>query len=98
MIRVIENQSLFDIAIQESGSVLAAFDLALTNGLSITDDLAPGQKLIASNSEFSNNEVANYFKGKNLMVATGYIIDDGEVILPKLGIGTMAIGSTFIVG
>lgn len=98
MITVIESQSLFDIAIQECGSVLTAFELALTNGFSITDDLAPGQKLIASNSEFINNEVANYFKGKNLMVATGYIIDEGEVFLPKLGIGTMAIGSTFIVG
>lgn len=96
MIYVIENQTVFDIAVQESGSVIAAFDWALKNALSITDELAPGQELLTPVSEFRNNDVANYFKGKNQMVATGFnnTIED---LLPDLGIGSMAIGSTFIV-
>jgi capsid protein len=96
MINVIENQSLLDIAIQEDGSVMAAFDWALKNGLSITDDLVPGQKLLIPNSVFRNADVANYFKGKKQMVATGFnnTIED---LTPDLGIGTMAIGTTFIV-
>jgi hypothetical protein len=98
MIIVIENQSLFDIAIQESGSVLTAFDWAVANGFSITDDLAPGQKLIAPSSSYRNADVANYFKGKNQMVATGVTKDDLEKINPTLGIGTMAIGRTFTIG
>lgn len=97
MITVIENQSFLDVAIQESGSVLSAFELALSNGFSITDELIPGQQLTETNSAFRNNEVANYFKGKNQMVATGFngAIED---LMPELGIGTMRIGSTFIVG
>lgn len=97
MITVIENQSFLDVAIQEGGSVLTAFELALSNGFSITDELIPGQQLTDTNSEFRNNEVANYFKGKNQMIATTF---NGtiEQLIPPLGIGTMRIGSTFIVG
>jgi hypothetical protein len=95
---VIENQSLLDIAIQEDGSVLAAFDWAFANGLSITDDLFPGQKLIAPVSAYRNADVANYFLGKRQLIATGFNIEDGSSIIPTLGIGTMRIGTTFIVG
>lgn len=97
MISVIENQSLLDIAVQEDGSVLTAFEWALINGLSITDDLAPGQKLLVPNPIFRNADVADYFKGKNQMVATGISAADLAAINPELGIGTMTIGSTFIV-
>ena len=98
MIYAIENQSVFDVAVQESGSVLVAFEWAIANGLSITDDLAPGQQLVSPNSSFRNAEVANYFKGKKQMVATGFNVEEGSSIIPTLGIGTMRIGSTFIVG
>ena len=97
MIYAIENQSLFDVAIQESGSILVAFDWALKNGLSLTEDLAPGQQLISPNSDFINADVAGYFKGKKQMIATGFNIGDGQSMIPELGIGTMVIGSTFIV-
>lgn len=94
--KVLHNQSLLDIAVQEDGSAMAAFEWALKNALSITDELAPGQELLAPFSEFRNNDVADYFKGKNQMVATGFngTIED---LIPDLGIGSMAIGSTFIV-
>lgn len=97
MIYAIENQSVFDVAVQESGSVLAAFDWALKNGLSLTEDLAPGQQLISPSSDFINADVAGYFKGKKQMIATGFNIADGQSIIPTLGIGTMRIGTTFIV-
>ena len=32
------NQSIFDIAIQHSGSVESAFDIAIENNLSVTDE------------------------------------------------------------
>lgn len=41
----LNDQSIFDIAIRESKTVMAAFDWILENDISITDDLAPGQKL-----------------------------------------------------
>jgi hypothetical protein len=98
MITVIPEQSLFDIAIQQDGSDLTAFDWALKNGLSITDELFPGQKLVAPNSSLRNVEVANYFKGKKQMVASGFSVEVGNAIIPVLGIGKMRIGTTFIVG
>lgn len=98
MIYAIENQSLFDVAIQESGSVMAAFDWALKNGNSITDELEPGLQLIPSESDFINTDVARYFKGKRQMIATGFNIGEGNSIIPQLGIGQMAIRTTFIIG
>lgn len=95
MIYAIENQSVFDVAVQESGSVLAAFDWALKNGLSITDELEPGQNIIAPDSTFKNSDVANYFKGKKQMIATAI---KRPPIPPGLGIGFMRIGINFKVG
>lgn len=91
MIYAIENQSVFDVAVQESGSVLAAFDWALKNGLSLTDDLEPGQQLISPNSDFFNTDVSGYFKGKKQMIATS------SVKMTTIGIGKMKIGKNFIV-
>jgi hypothetical protein len=95
--QVIHNQSLFDVAVQEDGSVMAAFERAFINGLSVTDELAPGRQLIDPISVFKNRDVANYFEGKNQMIATGFNGSDNTDIIPQLGIGRMAIGTTFIV-
>lgn len=71
IVNVIENQSLLDVAIQEDGCVLAVFDWALNNGLSITDTLTPGQKIKMPKTEaFRGDELANYFKSNNTMIAT----------------------------
>src|SRR6187402_1293580 len=71
VINVIENQSLLDIAIQEDGCVLAVFDWAINNGLSITDKLTPGQRIKMPKSEaFRYDELASFFKSNNTMIAT----------------------------
>ena len=95
MINVLEKQSLLDLATQYDGSVLAAFEWSLANGLSITDYLTPNQKITAPVSIFKNTDVTNYFDGKRQMIATGF--ENNEILLPQLGIGTMTIGTTFIV-
>jgi hypothetical protein len=94
---VIENQSLLDISIEKNGNVLTLFDLALKNNLSITDDLYPGQKLNEVTTSVDNNNVKNYFIGKKQKVATSVSADLMEILNPQLGIGKMAIGSTFII-
>lgn len=70
MITVLPNQSLFDIAIQEDGNVLATFEWALANGISITKELVAGQKLIAPKAVNRNDEIARYFKSKKQNIAT----------------------------
>ena len=65
------NQSLFDIAIQEYGTVESVFDLAMANGLGITGILTAGQVLKAPESEYINAEVVAYYKKNDLHPATG---------------------------
>lgn len=95
---VIENQSIVDIGVQESGSALAAFDLAFENGLSITDELEPGQQLNEIVSVDANKNAADYFKGKKQMIACGSNVGTEELPEKPVGIGAMIIQNDFIVG
>lgn len=82
MINVLSHQSLLDIAIQESGSVLAAIDWAVANGVSITDELVPGQKINSVDSQYKNTDVANYLKSKGQNIATDNIIKQIPIGFP----------------
>lgn len=42
---IVDDQNLLQIAIQKKGNVLYAFDYAVSNGISITDTITPGQSL-----------------------------------------------------
>lgn len=71
MITVINNQSILDIAIQENGNVIAALEIAVRNGISITSNLAPGQQMLAGSSLYDNKEVINYWESKKQNIANG---------------------------
>ena len=92
---VLHNQNLFDIAIQENGNVLTVFELALLNGMSITDNIEPAQKLEVAKSPLVFPELVDYFAVKEQVVATGGI--DTLEVRPT-GIGFMIIQNDFIVG
>ena len=68
---VTEGQSIIDIAIQEYGTALASFDLAVVNGLNLTDDLRPGQKLEIKESFYTLPEVQKYFKDRKQLIKSG---------------------------
>ncbi|MNG09672.1 hypothetical protein D3C84_930990 [compost metagenome] len=53
--------------------------------------------MIPADLPFFNREVL-YFESKKIIPATGITQDELEVLNPILGIGTMTIGTTFIVG
>ncbi|HEY5509389.1 MAG TPA: hypothetical protein VIK29_11995 [Paludibacter sp.] len=63
-----DNQSLFDIALQSSGSVEAAFNLALLNSIGITDDIVTGVELTPT--DILNKQVAAYYLAKQIIPAT----------------------------
>lgn len=69
LIPVIQGQTFFDIAIQEFGSVEAAFLFATLNGFSVTDDLVPGALL--QKTDVINKNILSYYKNKNIKPATG---------------------------
>lgn len=75
LIAVIENQSLMDIAVQSDGCVLAVFDYAFANDLSVTDLITPGQKIKQPKSTtFRYDDLANYFKTNSKNITTYKVV------------------------
>ena len=57
-----QGQNLMDVAIQCCGDATALFDLALLNGISVTEEVAVGTEFILP--EVVNKGVAKYFADK----------------------------------
>lgn len=76
LITALEGQTLIDIAIQTCGSADAVFDLAVANGMSLSDDLIPGMKLIPVSA--INTKIVSYYKQKGIQPATSVVIDTEE--------------------
>ena len=96
MITVLNNQSLLDIAVQYTGTIENAFKIAVANGLSLTDELEPGEQLIIPADEEMNNDVVSYFSAKGIQPATG--LTENDLLIAQTvqrGIGYMQIGKTF---
>jgi LysM repeat protein len=98
-ITVLNNQSLFDIAIQYFGSAESAMEVALLNDLSITDKLVVGQELeLPKVSAYENKERVNYYATNNIYPATSESVErTEEIINVPDGIDYMIIGKTFII-
>jgi len=65
----IANQSLYDIANQEFGSISAAFHIAVLNNMAVTTLPFPGQVLLVPEMVF-DRAVATYFKSHEIKIAT----------------------------
>ncbi len=65
----IANQSLYDIANQEFGSIEAAFHIAVLNGRSVTYLPEPGEVIELPDMVFKK-DVADYFKNNKIKIAT----------------------------
>lgn len=65
-------QTLLDIAIQEYGTIEAAFMLAKTNDISITDTLQAGHE-IETPEKVYNSELADYCQRNSVCPATSEI-------------------------
>lgn len=89
---VLDGQSLFDIAIQECGSVEAAFDLAVANNISMSNELASSQSL--NITPVVNKQVVEYYKNKRLQPATWTRFNEVQLT----GIDFMSIEIDFTVG
>lgn len=61
-------QTLFDIALQECGSIDAAFEIASLNDVSISDIPASGMSL--NIPEVKNMKTVKYYKNNGIIPAT----------------------------
>ncbi len=89
--KVLNNQSLFDLAIQTGGSVESVVGLIVDNDLSITTSLEPGD--ILSSPEVTENQTKGYYQTKGLTPATFSSVTETK----RLGIGNMTIQQDFTV-
>lgn len=78
-ITIIEKQNLYDIALQETGDILAVFDIAAENGLSVTSEMSPGDELIIPEGVDGNREILAYYTMNGIRPATG-AIEDAEIL------------------
>ena len=84
-----EGQSLLDIALQHTGSAETALDIALANGISLSDNLETGATLTLPDTQ-GNKPMAQYYTVNKIMPATSLETEIG-------GINYMGIEIDFIV-
>jgi hypothetical protein len=92
---VLHNQSLLDFTLHHCGKLESLFDLAISNGKSITEELVPGTLLEVPDTVDKAVDIVNFYKFKNIEPACGFV---GNT-LPDVstGIDYMIIGTDFIV-
>ena len=69
-VTVKNRQNLWDVCLQHTGTIEGAFDLALANELSLTDDLAAGQLLEVPDQIERDVERYNYYQEHGVVPAT----------------------------
>ena len=82
---ILHNQSLLDLAVQHTGAVENTFAIAVTNGLSLTDDLPAGVEIKIPDSANKDSDVLNYYTSKRLQPATAVIMLPEEERLEGIG-------------
>ena len=95
-ILIFPGQTLADMAIQQLGSVEAIFALANLNGLSISDEIMPGQTLNYSLTPYDKN-VYKLYQDKKLKPASAVSKPGQETPVDLEGIGYWIIQKDFIV-
>lgn len=68
-VKILAGQSLLDIAIQECGTLEGVIELALLNGISVTESLIAVNDLNTDIGIY-DLEIATFFKRKSLLPAT----------------------------
>lgn len=93
MSKIYQGQSFLDKVIECTGSIENAFEMALLNGISVTDDVVIGQEL--KPSTITNNLIFGFFG--NLNRPATMITNEQIAAIENSGIGAMIIGTDFIV-
>ncbi|MDH1880923.1 hypothetical protein [Empedobacter sp. GD03797] len=91
--KVQQGQSFIDKTLELTGSVESLLEMAILNNVSITDDVSIGKEILGT--QILKNSIVEGLT--NELIATKITSDINQVIPEDLGIGKMAIESTFIV-
>lgn len=77
MSRVLQRQSLLDMAIQEGGTLQILMELAQANNLSITDELSPGEEIQFSGQ--GDKKVVDIYRKNGYKPASSITIEDIDI-------------------
>lgn len=69
-VTVLNNQSLLDIAIQETGIAANLLKIAMANDLVPTEPIAPGSIVTIPEDIEKDDQIVNYYKANSLRPAT----------------------------
>lgn len=89
-------QNLLDIALQTTGDAETALDIALSNGLCLSDDLTVGQRIDIDDTLVINENIRNTYRTQTIYPATG-ITTANTADAPFEGIEFWAIEYDFII-
>lgn len=92
---ILHNQSLLDVCLQHTGSLAGIFELALANGLSVSDDVIAGQTLQVPDTLAVDKDVLAYYRAKNIQPATAFTSADKKNSEKPEGISIWAINLDF---
>ena len=92
-VKVLDGQTLVDIAIQELGDGERVIELATLNEMNVTDDLVSGEYVEVPDYDKSKRSMVNLFADDANKPASGIVTDNG-VLLPQ-GIGYWRIENNF---
>ncbi len=95
-VNTIQNQSLFDIVIQFTGQLSSIFEVAFLNGMSITDELTPGSKVLIP-EYLLTNDIAQYLRINGIKPATSPSVEAYDLVTGCQGIECWIIDVDFII-
>lgn len=87
IITVLNRQTWFDIAIQYTGIVYNALDIAWANGRALSERLEGGQELLIPQTLPTDPKVLQYYQAREIIPATGqtdYTKDQNETEMFEL--------------
>lgn len=76
-IKVLANQSVYDLAIQATGDVANVMIIASVNDISVTDELKAGDVLLIPDTVTPLRAVLGYYTARQLKPATGLMSEAG---------------------
>lgn len=88
-----QNQSTLDLSTQLNGDAKSVIDFCIANDFSVTQDLLAGLEYVNSDTSNKNEINESFFFNKEKELATS----EPKVAKIEKGIGTMIVGSDFIV-
>lgn len=94
-VKILNNQSLLDVALQHTGSAQNAFLIAKENSLSVTAYLVAGYELVIPEGVPFNREMFDFYGSKKVQPATDETYAGDDIPEELEGIGYWIINKNF---